>query len=210
MGTSMMNGSAVSTFQSSCRSPYYNLWCDAQKRNQSCIILGLSCMTNLPPFPSLIIVDVQNDYVLASGALPCPDAPAIIPHIHSAAHSGFYSAGIYLSADDKAPAVEGTRSESGACRWPPHCITGSFGAQIHAGLCHNELPGAVIITKRSSMSAFGSVANGETTNLHLQLLLRAPSHAVVCGLALECAALPCFIELQRLTLGQVLCDGDSS
>jgi nicotinamidase-related amidase len=138
-------------------------------------------------YPCLIIVDVQNDYVLPSGALPCPDALAIIPHIHFAAHSSFFSAGIYLSADDKSPACGSIQTEPGSCRWPPHCISGSFGAQIHAGLCLDELPGAVIITKRSSMSAFGSRVKGETTSLLMQLQQRPPSHAVVCGLALECA-----------------------
>lgn len=135
-------------------------------------------------YPCLIIVDVQNDYVLPSGALPCPDALAIIPHIHSAAHSSFFSAGVYFSADDKDPVVESIIG-SLSSRWPPHCISGSFGAQIHAGLCHEDVPGAVITTKRNSMSAFGSAGKGEITGLNLHLQQRPPSHAVVCGLALE-------------------------
>lgn len=146
-------------------------------------------MAHPPLSPCLIIVDVQNDYVLPSGALPCHDAPAIIPHIHSAAHSSFFSAGIYLSADDKSPAVEGSQPEPGVHQWPPHCISGSFGAQIHAGLFHDQLTGAVLVSKRLSMSAFGSLAKGEATELRAMLQQRPPSHAVVCGLALECAAL---------------------
>jgi nicotinamidase/pyrazinamidase len=144
-------------------------------------------------YPCLIIVDVQNDYVLPSGALPCPDALAIIPHIHSAAHSSFFSAGVYFSADDKDPVVESIIG-SLSSRWPPHCISGSFGAQIHAGLCHEDVPGAVITTKRNSMSAFGSAGKGEITGLNLHLQQRPPSHAVVCGLALECVAFASCIQ----------------
>jgi len=154
-----------------------------------------------PPSPCLIIVDVQNDYVLPSGALPCADAQAIIPAIHRAAHSAFYSAGIYLSADDKLPEAEAEGQPSAtAPRWPPHCISGSFGAQIHEGLCHELLPDAVVVTKRDSMSAFGSEAKGETTTLRGLLRARPPSHAVVCGLALECArCLPIAECMARVT-----------
>jgi nicotinamidase-related amidase len=133
--------------------------------------------------PCLIIVDVQNDYVLPSGALPCPGAEAIVPLIHDAAHSSFFSAGVYLSADDKEMAAEDAAQP--APRWPPHCISGSFGAQIHQALRHQLLPAAVVVTKRESMSAFGSEAKGETTTLRAFLQMRPPSHAVVCGLALE-------------------------
>jgi len=139
-----------------------------------------------PPSPCLIIVDVQNDYVLPSGALPCPDAPSILPPIHAAAHSGIFTAGVYLSADDKLPEGEGSQPAASACQWPPHCISGSFGAQIHADLRHEQLQGAVVVTKSNSMSAFGSEAKGETTPLRKLLQQRLPSHAVVCGLALEC------------------------
>ena len=62
-------------------------------------------MSSAPPSPCLIIVDVQNDYVMATGALPCPDAAAIIPCIRDAAHSGRFTAGVYLSADVKPPAT---------------------------------------------------------------------------------------------------------
>ena len=152
------------------------------------------------PSPCLIIVDVQNDYVLPSAALPCPDAPAIVPHIHAAAHSGFFSAGLYLSADDKPPAAEGSQPASGTCQWPPHCISGSFGAQIHAGLRHEQLPHAVVVTKSNSMSAFGSEAKGETTPLRLLLQQRPPSHAVVCGLALEYCVMETAVDCARMQM----------
>jgi nicotinamidase/pyrazinamidase len=143
-------------------------------------------MSSPPPSPCLIIVDVQNDYVMPSGALPCPDAEAIIPCIRDAAHSGRFTAGVYLSADVKPPAsVPVVTCQSAAARWPPHCIAGSFGARVHEGLQHELLPDAVVVTKSSSMSAFGSSAKGETTQLRGLMQRRAPSHAVVCGLALE-------------------------
>jgi nicotinamidase/pyrazinamidase len=143
-------------------------------------------MSSLPPSPCLIIVDVQNDYVLTTGALPCPDAETIIPCIHNAAHSGHFTSGVYLSADDKPPTSEsdGTRQSS---RWPQHCISGTFGARLHDGLQHELLRDAVVVTKSSSMSAFGNQAKGETTQLCGLLQSRAPSHVVVCGLALEYA-----------------------
>ena len=116
--------------------------------------------------------------------MPCPDAEAIVPVIHHAAHGAFFSAGVYLSADDKMPVSDGD-AQADAARWPPHCITGTFGAKIHDGLHHDQLPSAAVVTKSSSMSAFGSDAKGEATALRHLLRTKPPSHAVVCGLALE-------------------------
>ena len=177
-------------------------------------------MSSAPPSPCLIIVDVQNDYVMANGALPCPDAAAIIPCIRDAAHSGRFTAGVYLSADVKPASVPEVTCQSAAARWPPHCIAGSFGARLHDGLQHELLPDAVVVTKSSSMSAFGSPAKGETTQLRGLLQRRAPSHAVVCGLALEYAPLQHWHThshnrmhgevCDALSTLQVLRDGDRS
>ena len=102
----------------------------------------------------------------------------------------------------------------------PHCIAGSFGARLHDGLQHELLPDAVVVTKSSSMSAFGSPAKGETTQLRGLLQRRAPSHAVVCGLALEYAPLQHWHThshnrmhgevCDALSTLQVLRDGDRS
>ena len=81
-------------------------------------------MSSAPPSPCLIIVDVQNDYVMATGALPCPDAAAIIPCIRDAAHSGRFTAGVFLSADVKPPAsVPEVTCQSAAAntRWESGC-----------------------------------------------------------------------------------------
>jgi nicotinamidase/pyrazinamidase len=144
-------------------------------------------------------VDVQNDYVLPSGALPCPDAAAIVPAIHEAAHSGFFTAGVYLSMDDKPPTADDGQRDADVPRWPAHCVSGTFGARLHEGLHHDVLPDAVIVTKSKSMSAFGSTEKGEQTPLGGLLVQRRVSHAVVCGLALEyadCLLFGAYLSLQ--------------
>lgn len=193
--------------------------CNRRNSSQNCAHLALlqphDLMLHSSPapspavFPCLIIVDVQNDYVLPSGALPCPDAEAIVPAIHHAAHGAFFSAGVYLSADDKMPVCDGD-AQADAARWPPHCITGTFGAKIHDGLQHDLLAGAAVVTKRSSMSAFGSDAKGETTALRQLLLTKPPSHAVVCGLALEFERACAASAFSACDARQVLRHGDRS
>jgi nicotinamidase/pyrazinamidase len=91
---------------------------------------------------ALIVVDVQNDFC-PGGALAVPDGDAVIPviqaiadrfqHIlltqdwHPAGHCSFASSRSGRKPFDLDPI-------SGERLWPDHCVQGTQGAEIHAGL----------------------------------------------------------------------------
>lgn len=144
---------------------------------------------------ALIVVDLQHDYVSPAGALPCPDAAAILaPTARMVAQPALFPAGIYFSLDDKL-------AEDDFGPFPPHCIIGTPG-HAHALAAEEAASagGVVRIGKRRSLSAFGSSRSSETTPLRALLEARGATHAVVCGLALEYCVLDTAVDCARMGL----------
>ena len=79
---------------------------------------------------ALLIIDFQNDFT-EGGALAVPDGDAIAPRVSELAGSGDFD--LVVATRDWHPADHGSFKEQGG-PWPPHCVQGTHGAELHASL----------------------------------------------------------------------------
>jgi nicotinamidase-related amidase len=77
---------------------------------------------------ALILVDIQNDFC-PGGALAVNEGDQIVPIVNSLI-SEFP---LVISTQDWHPANHVSFKEQGG-PWPPHCVQGSRGAELHSGL----------------------------------------------------------------------------
>ena len=79
---------------------------------------------------ALLIIDFQNDFT-EGGALAVPDGDAIAPRVSELVESGEFD--LVVATRDWHPADHGSFEEQGG-PWPPHCVQGTPGAELHASL----------------------------------------------------------------------------
>jgi nicotinamidase/pyrazinamidase len=92
---------------------------------------------------ALLLVDLQQDF-MPGGALPVPDADAIIPNVNAYITAfAMRHLPIFLTRDWH-PENHCSFVAAGG-RWPPHCVAGTPGAKWAGGL--NVVPGARILSK---------------------------------------------------------------
>lgn len=147
---------------------------------------------------ALIVVDVQNDFC-PGGALAVPDGEQVVPVInrfarefetvvltqdwHPAEHVSF-------AASHPGRAVFDTVQLDGRPQtlWPTHCVQGTAGAALHAGL---QIDHAQLILRKGwrkgvdSYSAFIEGDRQTATGLDGYLRARGLSRIVLCGLATD-------------------------
>ncbi|RHW70312.1 Isochorismatase family [Trypanosoma brucei equiperdum] len=120
---------------------------------------------------ALIIVDMQNDFVLPDGALSVTGATEIIPIINRVVGDHQFRA-VVASMDWHPPGHMSFRNEDGTGGpWPPHCVRSTTGAQLHSEMKQGEI--THLIHKATSLdsesySAF-SDDSGKTTGLAAML-----------------------------------------
>lgn len=157
----------------------------------------------LPHRHALVVVDVQNDFCpatpLGGGNLAVADGHAIVPLInrlardfenivvtqdwHPPGHVSFASSHPGTSPFETVDLAYGKQ-----VLWPDHCIQGSHGAALHAGL---ELDRAQLIIRKGyhahtdSYSAFLEADRATPTGLDGYLRSRGIQHVVCVGLALD-------------------------
>ena len=79
---------------------------------------------------ALVIVDFQNDFT-PGGALAVPHGDEIAGRIAELLDSGRFD--LVVATRDWHPADHGSFKAQGGI-WPPHCVQGTPGAELHAGL----------------------------------------------------------------------------
>ena len=79
---------------------------------------------------ALVIVDVQNDFI-PGGALPVPRGDEVVGRINELIDSGRFD--LVVATRDWHPPDHGSFEAQGG-PWPPHCLQGTEGAEIHAGI----------------------------------------------------------------------------
>jgi nicotinamidase/pyrazinamidase len=149
------------------------------------------------PSDVLLVVDLQNDF-MPGGALAVADGDAIVPLVNRLA--GRF-ANVALTQDWHAPGHASFASSHPGARayetatlsygpqtlWPDHCVQGSAGAALHAGLA---IPHAFLILRKGvhiavdSYSAFAE-ADGSTTGLAAFLRARGLARVFLSGLATD-------------------------
>ncbi|MDR2864821.1 MAG: nicotinamidase [Spirochaetaceae bacterium] len=86
---------------------------------------------------ALLEIDVQNDFCL-HGALAITDGDGVIPPLNDTARSFAEHGAPVIATQDWHPAKHCSFVSSGGT-WPPHCVQGSQGAELHPALDKNPL-----------------------------------------------------------------------
>ena len=84
---------------------------------------------------ALLVIDFQNDFC-PGGALPVPDGDAIAPRVQELIDSGRFD--LVVATRDWHPADHASFKEQGG-PWPPHCVQGSPGAELHSSLDREKI-----------------------------------------------------------------------
>ena len=77
---------------------------------------------------ALIVVDVQNDFC-PGGALAVPDGDAVVEGVNRLAAQAEF----VVATRDWHPPDHGSFAAQGG-PWPVHCVAGTAGAELHAGI----------------------------------------------------------------------------
>ena len=161
----------------------------------------------------LIVVDVQNDFC-PGGALAVPGGDAVIEPIHRIAplfgrilltqdwhpanHSSFATAHPGKQPFESIELAYGTQT-----LWPPHCVQGSKGAEVHPAL---QLPQVELILRKGfrpeidSYSAFFENDRTTPTGLAGYLRERGLTRAFFTGLAYDYCVGYSALDARRLGL----------
>jgi nicotinamidase/pyrazinamidase len=127
---------------------------------------------------ALIIVDVQRDF-LPGGALAVPDGDAVIEPINTLIHSGRFE--LVLATRDWHPPDHSSFTAQGG-PWPPHCVAGSDGAQLDAGLASDHID--VVIDKGTTRDGDG-YSGFESDTLRSLLTDEHVTAVTIAGLATD-------------------------
>ena len=165
----------------------------------------------------LLVIDVQNDFC-PGGALAVADGDGVLEPIHRiaarfehivltqdwhpAGHSSYASAHVGKKAFETIEVGYGTQT-----LWPDHCVQGSNGAELHAGL---ELTRAELILRKGfrreidSYSAFFENDRETATGLGGYLEERGLTRVFLAGLAYDFCVGYSALDARRLGLEAVV------
>jgi nicotinamidase/pyrazinamidase len=129
-----------------------------------------------PAHDALLIVDVQNDFC-AGGALAVPQGDAVVVPINRLLQYPWLT----VATKDWHP-VEHCSFQAHGGPWPPHCVQGTAGAELHPQLESAKIQ--VIITKGSRPDR-DAYSGFDGTNLASLLHDKGVQRVVVCGLATD-------------------------
>jgi nicotinamidase/pyrazinamidase len=127
---------------------------------------------------ALLIIDFQNDFC-PGGALAVPDGDAIALRVNELLDSGRFD--LVAATRDWHPPNHASFSEQGG-PWPPHCVQGTPGAELHPSLDRSRIDHVVDVGAGVEDEGYSGF---EKSNL-AQILRNAEIDAVtVVGLATD-------------------------
>ena len=130
---------------------------------------------------ALIVIDMLNDFLLPGAPLEVPAGREIIPcvlaEIKAAREKGVPI--IYL-CDNHAP------DDPEFVKWPPHCVTGTKGAEVVHDLAPHE--GDIVIPKTRYSGFFGTDLECILQDLHVSDLTLTGILTNICVLYTSCDA----------------------
>jgi len=128
---------------------------------------------------ALIVVDFQNDFARPDGALSVPGGDRIASRLNELAGSGDFD--VVVATRDWHPEGHGSFEAQGG-PWPPHCVQGTAGAELHPDLDTSLID--AVIDKGQDPAAEGYSAF-EATELAVLLREQEVTAVTVVGLATD-------------------------
>ena len=127
---------------------------------------------------ALLIVDFQNDFT-PGGALAVPRGNEIAGRVEELIASGRFD--LVVATRDWHPPDHGSFAEQGG-PWPPHCVQGTEGAELHPSLDRTKVD--VVVDKGDDPATEG-YSGFQGTNLGDLLRERGIDRLTVAGLATD-------------------------
>jgi nicotinamidase/pyrazinamidase len=127
---------------------------------------------------ALLIIDFQNDFT-AGGALAVPDGDAIADRVNELIASGGFD--LVVATRDWHPADHGSFEAQGG-PWPPHCVQGTHGAELHPALDRDAVDALVDAGYRPDLEGYSGF---EETDLASILREHDVDDVTVVGLATD-------------------------
>jgi nicotinamidase/pyrazinamidase len=125
---------------------------------------------------ALIVIDVQNDFC-PGGRLAVPHGDEVIERVNALAREARF----VVATRDWHPPDHSSFAENGG-RWPVHCVQGTHGAELHAGVDRRAID--VVLDKGWARDGEG-YSGFEGTGLERLLRERGVERVDVAGLALD-------------------------
>jgi nicotinamidase/pyrazinamidase len=127
---------------------------------------------------ALLIIDFQNDFT-AGGALAVPDGDAIAGRVNELIDSGDFD--LVVATRDWHPPNHGSFEAQGGS-WPPHCVQGSPGAELHPSLDRSKIDAVVDAGYEPGLEGYSGF---EETDLAKVLREHDVDEVTVVGLATD-------------------------
>jgi nicotinamidase/pyrazinamidase len=110
---------------------------------------------------ALLIVDFQNDFT-AGGALAVPEGDEIAGRVNELISSGRFE--LVVATRDWHPADHGSFTEQGG-PWPPHCVQGSEGAELHPTLDRSKIDAVISAGYEPGLEGYSGFEETELASL---------------------------------------------
>jgi nicotinamidase/pyrazinamidase len=127
---------------------------------------------------ALLVIDFQNDFT-SGGALAVPDGDAIADRVNALIASGDFD--LVVATRDWHPADHGSFQAQGG-PWPPHCVQGSHGAELHPSLPREKVDAVVNAGYEPGLEGYSGF---ESTDLAAILREHDVDEVTVVGLATD-------------------------
>lgn len=144
----------------------------------------------------LLVVDMQNDFITGSLAVPTAEQ-TVDPVTHLISVFTRARLPIFVTQDDHPPHHTAFQGFGGL--WPPHCVTGTDGQQLHRDVMLALLfaPDVVMIAKGQDPTNHPYSGFGDTMLDH-HLKEREINRIFVCGLALDWCVRDSALDARKL------------
>jgi nicotinamidase/pyrazinamidase len=127
---------------------------------------------------ALLIIDFQNDFT-PGGALAVPDGDAIADRVNELIASGDFD--LVVATRDWHPPDHASFEDQGG-PWPPHCVQGTPGAELHPAVPRDRVDVIVDAGFRRDLEGYSGF---EETDLARVLRERDVDEVTVVGLATD-------------------------